>query len=196
MFVQVIEGNLKDAALFDRQIERWRKELKPGAKGYLGSTSGTTSDGRHIAAVRFESEAAARASSDRPEQGAWWNETEKAFDGTPTFTESSDIDELFGGGSDDAGFVQVMRGRVKDVAAFRAWSKAHEDELRRIRPDLIGGIDIYQPDGSFITFAYFTSLAEASKNEQGMASEPSMAEFQGHMEGEMQFLDLTAPDFD
>ena len=196
MFVQVIEGKLKDADLFGRQIERWRREIKPGAKGYLGSTSGTTADGIHIAAVRFESEAAARANSDRAEQGAWRNETEKAFASAPAFTESSDIEELFGGGSNDAGFVQVMKGKVKDMASFRQWSKDHEDELRRIRPDLIGGIDILHTDVIFITLAYFTSEAEARKNEQSMAQEPSMAEFGAQMQGDMQFLDLTSPDFD
>ena len=39
MLVQVIEGKLTDADLLSRQLERWRKEIKPGAKGYLGSTS-------------------------------------------------------------------------------------------------------------------------------------------------------------
>src|SRR4051794_27827046 len=170
MFVQVIEAKLKDPDLLQRQLERWRKEIKPGAKGYLGSTSGATADGNSIAVIRFDSEAAARANSERPEQGAWWNETSKAFDGEPTFTESSDVEELFGGGSNDAGFVQVMIGKAKDPAAFRAWGKQHEDRLRELRPDLIGGIDAWQPDGSFISTAYFTSEAEARKNEQAMGA--------------------------
>jgi len=157
MFVQVIEARLNDPAMLERQLERWRKEIKPGAKGYLGSTGGNTADGRHIAVVRFESEAAAQANSKRPEQDAWMNETAKAFAGQPTFTESSDIDVLLDGGSNDAGFVQVMKGRVKDAAAFRKWGKEHEGRLKEIRPDLIGGIDVYQPDGSFISIAYFTS---------------------------------------
>ena len=119
MFVQVIEGKLKDRDLLQRQLERWRKEIKPGAKGYLGSTGGGTADGTSFAVVRFESEADARANSERAEQGAWWNETSKAFDGEPSFTESSDTETLFDGGSNDAGFVQVMKGKVKDAAAFR-----------------------------------------------------------------------------
>ena len=68
MFVQVIQGKLKDADLLNRQVERWRKEIKPGAKGYLGSTSGNTADGRSIAVIRFESEADARANGERAEQ--------------------------------------------------------------------------------------------------------------------------------
>ena len=196
MFVQVIQGKMKDQDLLNRQLDRWRKEIKPGAKGYLGSTGGATADGRSIAVVRFESEAAARANSERPEQAAWWNETEKAFDGPATFAESSDVDTLFDGGSNDAGFVQVMIGKAKDPAKFRAWGKEHEGRLKEIRPDLIGGVDVWQPDGSFISTAYFTSEAEARKNEKAMGEDPMMGEYMSHMDGEMQFLDLTNPDID
>ena len=73
MFVQVIQGKAKDAAGLRKQWERWDQELKPAAKGYLGSTAGVTADGEFIALVRFEDEAAARANSDSPEQSAWWN---------------------------------------------------------------------------------------------------------------------------
>src|SRR3954471_14789116 len=187
MFVQVIEGKLKDRDLLERQLERWRKEIKPGAKGYLGSTSGATADGGSIAVVRFDSEANARANSERAEQGAWWNETSKAFDGEPTFTESSDTELLFGGGSNDAGFVQVMKGKAKDPAAFRKWGKEHEGHLKELRPDLIGGVDVYQPDGSFVSVAYFTSEAEARKNEEKMGQDPMMAEYMSHMTGDIEF---------
>jgi hypothetical protein len=196
MFVQVIQGKIKDPDLLRRQLDRWRAEIKPGAKGYLGSTSGVTADGQSIAVVRFESEAAAQANSERPEQGAWWNETAKAFDGAPTFTESSDVDTLFDGGSNDAGFVQVMQGKAKDAAKFRAWGKEHEGHLKEIRPDLIGGIDVWQPDGRFISTAYFTSETEARKNEKAMGEDPMMGEYMSQIEGEMKFLDLSEPDID
>jgi len=196
MFVQVIEGKAKDPDLLQRQGERWQKELKPGAKGYLGHTGGITADGIAIDVVRFESEADARANSDRAEQGAWWNETAKAYDGEPSFSESSDTELLFDGGSNAAGFVQVMKGKVKDPAAFRKWGKEHEAELKKIRPDLIGGVDMYQPDGGFVSVAYFTSEAEARKNEGAMAENPMMAEYMSHISGDMQFLDITNPEID
>src|SRR2546423_841431 len=107
MFIQVIEGKVGDPELLRRQTEAWRREIKPGAKGYLGSTGGITPDGRGITLARFESEAAARANSERSEQGSWWNETAKAFDGEVTFRDCRDVDELLGGGSNDAGFVQI-----------------------------------------------------------------------------------------
>ena len=196
MFVQVIQGKINDADLIRRQLDRWRQEIKPGAKGYLGATGGQTADGQHIAVVRFESEAAARANSDRPEQGAWFNEMRKGFDGEPTFRESSDTELLFDGGSNAAGFVQVMQGKAKDPAKFRAWGKEHEDQLRKIRPDLIGGLDVWYPDGTFTSVAYFTSEAEARKNEKAMGEDPMMAEYMSQIDGEMTFLDITEPEID
>ena len=40
MFVQVIKGRTSDADGLRRQDERWRAELRSGAKGFLGSTFG------------------------------------------------------------------------------------------------------------------------------------------------------------
>ena len=71
-----------------------------------------------------------------------------------------------------------------------------EGLLAELRPDLIGGLDIYQPDGSFVSVAYFTSEAEARKNEKAMGDDPMMGEYMSHMAGEMQFLDITEPDID
>ena len=81
MFVQLIEGRTTDAEGLKRQGDRWQAEVRPGAIGYLGVTSGVTDDGRSIAIVRFESEDAARANGERPEQSSWWADTAKYFEG-------------------------------------------------------------------------------------------------------------------
>src|SRR5262245_48724915 len=120
MFVQVIKGHTNDPEGFARQGERWQEEVRPGAVGYLGTTGGIAEDGTFIVFARFADEAAARANSDRPEQGAWWEETSKYVDGEASFRESSDVDTLFDGGSDKAGFVQVMEGTVTDRAKAKA----------------------------------------------------------------------------
>src|SRR5438445_3837831 len=130
MYIQIIQGKVSDPDHLSRQLERWRKELKPGAKGYLGHTGGTTSDGRSIAMVRFESEADAQANSQRPEQGAWWQEASKAFDGEVAFHDCREVDTALGGGTNDAGFVQVMQGKAKDKAKLRKQLPAMEAELR------------------------------------------------------------------
>ena len=63
MFVQVIEGKVSDRAALRRQLDRWNDELRPGATGFLGSTSGVTDDGVGFTIARFESAAAATANS-------------------------------------------------------------------------------------------------------------------------------------
>ena len=72
MFIQAISGTVKDVDAMEREAERWQQELRPGAAGYLGMTSGVTDDNRYVTVVRFESAEAAKANSERPEQGAWW----------------------------------------------------------------------------------------------------------------------------
>src|SRR5256885_682676 len=120
MFIQVIQGKLADADLLQRQLERWRAELKPGATGYLGTTSGATPDGRSIAPARLESGAAAQATGERADRAAWFNETVKAFDGEPTFHNCPEVATMFGGGSNEPGFVQVIQGRPRSTHR-RTW---------------------------------------------------------------------------
>lgn len=167
MFIQVITGNVTDEKEFNRVADRWDAELRPGAKGYLGGTGGVTEDGRFVVFARFESEAAARANSERPEQGAWWSEMERCVT-SPKFAESSDILTFLGGGKDDAGFVQVMLGHVTDPEAFR---KMHarlgdlEAVMKKARPDVIGEVVAVHPDGTFSDAVYFTSEAAAREGE-------------------------------
>jgi hypothetical protein len=40
MFVQVIQGQVSDAARVRAQLDRWVEEVAPAAVGWLGSTSG------------------------------------------------------------------------------------------------------------------------------------------------------------
>ena len=40
MFLQVIEGQVRDADVLKSQMEAWKSDVKPGAIGFLGSTSG------------------------------------------------------------------------------------------------------------------------------------------------------------
>ena len=111
MFVQMIEGKVGDLDKLRRQIDRWVKQLAPGAQGWLGHTAGVAPD-RTFFAVRFESAAAAKANSDRPEQGAWWEGTAPCLAGDVRFADCHDVDAIATrAGSDDAGFVQVIHGR-------------------------------------------------------------------------------------
>jgi hypothetical protein len=164
MFIQIIEGRVKDAEGMRAAVERWRADLAPGAEGFIGTTGGVTSDGRFIGVVRFESEDAARANSERPEQGEWWSTASSNFDGDVAFTNCPDVDTFGAGGSDDAGFVQVIKGRA-DRAALASIAAETDELLSRSRPDVLGGTVAWPGDGSFIQTVYFSSEAEARANE-------------------------------
>src|SRR5437773_10555 len=138
MFVQVFQAKVQDADLWARRVATWREEIRPKTTGFLGFTSGVTADGQMITVVRFKSAEAAKVDNDLPEQGAWFEETTKAFDGEVTFHDCQEVDEILGGGSDKAGYVQVMQGRTKDQEHMRSRGPEMEPELRKIRPDNIG----------------------------------------------------------
>jgi len=196
MFIQIISGRISDPEHFRRQHERWIEELKPGASGYLGSTSGITPDGVGVVVARFESAAAAKANSERPDQGAWWTDTEKAFEDVE-FQDCQDVDTMMGGGSDEAGFVQVICGRVKDEASARTMLAEADDRLGDMRPDILGGLMAWHGDGGgFTQVMYFRSEDEARSGETSGADEDLDRDYREMMDGEPTFLDLTSPRFD
>ena len=190
MFVQVIRGRTDDAEAVRRQFDRWTQDLKPGAAGYLGTTGGVTDDGELVVIARFEDEESARRNSDRPEQGSWWQETSKYIQGA-TFSDSTEVDLLHGGGSNDAGFVQVMQGRATDKAALKALEAEFESRAKELRPDLLGGITAWQGD-AFTQAAYFTSEADARENEARSSGDEAMTQFTS-LVTDLTFLDLRSP---
>jgi hypothetical protein len=165
MFIQAIIGKVTDAAGLRVASERWNAEVRPGAAGFLGATMGVADDGTSVAVVRFESGAAAAANSERAEQGAWWAAASAHYDGGVTFLDCDEVIEFLDGGSDSAGFVQVLVGRVTDDAKARLVPDEAVDALRRLRPDLIGGTRSFS-GSQFIEVVYFTSEAEARVGEQ------------------------------
>jgi hypothetical protein len=180
MFIQVISGTVKDVDAMRRLSDRWEHDIRPGATGFLGTTEGVTDDGRFVVLARFESKEAATKNSGRAEQGAWWAEMEKVVTDV-AFHDCSRIETLFGGGKDDATFVQVMQGRVKDRAkADAVFASAAEAEtmLGEARPDVIGEVIAIHDDGDTYTdVVYFSSEAEARANE----AKPMPAEAQSMM---------------
>ena len=115
----------------------------PGARGFLGSTIGIAGDKTFVALARVVDEAAAKANSTRPEQRALWADTAMCFDGEPSWRESNDVTTLFGGGSDSAGFVQIIEGTTSDRA--KAESLETPEMLRQLRvarPDLLGSLHV------------------------------------------------------
>ncbi|MDT4964520.1 MAG: hypothetical protein QOF87_4167 [Pseudonocardiales bacterium] len=197
MFVQVITAKVADPAGARAALDRWVQELAPGADGWLGSTTGVTDDGQLVAIARFESEAAARRNSDRPEQGEWWANTAKLFDGEATFRDSENVVPDVRGNPDEAGFVQVMQGEQgPDADRAQALMNENPDEWAAFRPEVLGSLGITHSDGTWTMVLYFTSEADAR---EGESKEPppelqaQMAEMDKLSVGVPTFLDLRDP---
>jgi hypothetical protein len=197
VFIQVITAKVVDEEALWRQVERWETDVRPGAEGFLGSTSGLTDDGRLIVLARFESEEAARLNSERSEQGAWWDETQKTLE-DPKFQDSVEVVVMGGGGSNDAGFVQVMRGHVIEAAKMEELQgrmKEFEAVMSEMRPDVIGDVTAVHGDGTFTDAVYFRSEAEARANEANEVPEAMQAIFAEWMSAATidEYLDLKQP---
>ena len=191
MFVQVVQGKAKDKAGVKEMWERWDKEVKPAAQGYFGATGGVTDNGDLIVVARFDSAEAAERNNNIPEQQQWYSEFEKYVEGEPSFTNYTNVDLSDGGGSDDAGFVQVIRVKGGDAEAFKAIDEEIGPKMKELRPDVIGSVNAWEGD-DVTTTIYFTSEAEARKNE----SNPEFQELSKRymqMTGEPSFYDLTDP---
>jgi len=197
MYIQVIQGRCNNADRLREQLDLWEQTLADGADGWLGTTGGVTDDGTFVAVARFDSREQADANSARPEQDAWWRETSTCFDGEAGFTDYDDAFTWLGGGSDDAGFVQVMRGRVADADGFRTFSQQPMEGLSEMRPEIIGGTVAVADDGDFTQTIYFTSEAEAREGEKKEMPEEVQREM-GQAMGDMSdiaYLDLRDPWF-
>ena len=196
MFAQVIQGKVSDPAAMRAATDRWLKELAPGADGWLGSTGGTTDDGRYITVVRFESEEAARRNSDRPEQSQWWSQTEQLFDGGATFQDSNDVNLDLHGDPDQAEFVQVMQGRGSDPERVKQLMAADSDKWAAFRPDMIGSVAVGHDGGAYTMVMYFTSEADARQGERKEVPpelKANMDEMNKLSVGQPEFFDLKQP---
>ncbi|HSJ45135.1 MAG TPA: hypothetical protein VK923_10695 [Euzebyales bacterium] len=162
--MQVIQGRTNDPTALRAQWEQWDQQLKPGAKGFLGGTAGVTAEGEFIALVRFEDETAALANSERAEQDAWWSETSQYVD-EPTFHDCTFVDVLKDGGSDDAGFVQVIQGTVNDVDKARDIDRAMQGTLGDLRPAISNAEPTSRHDGTLV----LQSVASGRKSQAGPA---------------------------
>lgn len=165
MFVQVVLGRAADAAAVRRQWDHWATELAPGAAEFVGATGGVTTDRRVVLIARFESEHAARANAERPEQDRWWAETVTRALADPEVLETADV-TLHGGEWEAARFVQVMRAQVRDRRRLEAIEDEITPRFRQLRPDLLAAYRAWFPDGSVAAIDYFTSEAEARAGEQ------------------------------
>jgi hypothetical protein len=195
VFIQTIQGTCTKQAELRSLTDEWRERLASGAAGWLGGTYGFTDDGTFIGVVRFEDRDHAMANSQRPEQGAWAERMTALFDGPVAFHDSDDVILLFDGGSDDAGFVQVIRGKVDDPARLRALMTDGAASLHELRPDILGATLAIEPDGTFTETVAFTDEESARTGEAAQPPPEVAAELEYAMRGAT-FHDLRNPWFE
>ena len=164
--------------------------------GWLGGTYGFTDDGRFVGVVRFDSDTACRDSAATPEAPIWWAGAEALFDGSCRIHESADVSMMFDGGSDSAGFVQVMCGRVGDSDKLRHMMTDTEmtSMLHQARPEIIGATLAVEPDGTFVETVAFTDEDSARKGEQLDMPDEIGQEMATAM-SDVEYLDLHHPWF-
>jgi hypothetical protein len=194
-FIQVMRGPVTDRDELRTMLDRWMEQQAPSAKGWLGTTSGVDDGGNFVALVRFATPEDARRNSDRSAQHQWWMETSKIFSGDVVFHDCVETDTIRGGGSDDAGFVQIIEGRVSNTELMRDLSRQLDAIDDDGRADLLGGNVALHGDGGFTMAAYFTDEASARRGEQ---SEPppavkSLLEQQAALMSDLTYTDLRQP---
>jgi hypothetical protein len=196
MFIQVIQGKCTKQDELRALAESWRTEVgETGDSGFLGGTYGFTDDDMFVGVVRFENREKAMANSARPEQGAWAERMTALMDGPVEFHDCDDVTLFLDGGSDQAGFVQIIRGKVQDPERLKAMMSQDTEMLHRERPDIIGGTLAIEADGTFTETIAFTTEAEARAGE----AKEMPAEMRETMEaalGEVRFMDLHHPWFE
>ena len=190
MFIQVIQAKSTRRDEVRALMDEW-SELPNEGFGFLGGTYGFTDDDEFIGVVRFESKEKAMANSARPETDAMAQRMAALMDGPPEFHDCDDVTVWGDGGSDDAGFVQVIQGKTDDPDQLKATMADDTDNLREQRPDVIGGTFALEDDGTFTTTVAFTDEASAREGEKN--SSPPEA-FQTLM-SDVRYYDLRDPWF-
>ena len=168
MFIQVFQGPVADGDDVRMVMQDWLAHLAPGAQGWLGSATGVTDDGVLVGVARFEDRAAAMRNSERSEQGEWWQRASKLFTGDASFHDCSKVTRSRKGGSDDAGFVQVIQGCTSDPGRLDELARQFDREAGGLRPELYGFLLAWDDTtaGDFTEVAYFSSEEDARRGEQ------------------------------
>src|SRR4051812_27635873 len=102
---------------------------------------------------------------------------------------------MLDGGSDKAGFVQVIEGKAKDPKQLRSFINEGQDDLRAARPDIIGGIVAWHGDGGFSQIMYFKSEKETRSQEKATENNEMRERYAATFDGPPTFYDLTDPRF-
>jgi hypothetical protein len=172
MFIQVIQGRATNPPGIRRDLGRWQRQLAADADGWLGSTAGITEDGWSITVVRFASEAQARRNRDRPEHREWWRDASQHL-ARIAVHDAPKVHTHRDGGSDQAGFVQVIQGHTEDMERMVSLRRDQEEVLTPGAPHVLGMTVAEHADrpGDFTQTVYYTSEQDARRLEQKRSAE-------------------------
>ncbi|HEU4810544.1 MAG TPA: hypothetical protein VFT00_00245 [Nocardioides sp.] len=194
MFIQIIQGKCTRQDELRALAETWRREVGSQSSGWLGGTYGFTDDDMFVGIVRFETREKAMANSNRPEQTAWSEKMRALMDGPVEFHDCDDVTLMMDGGSDEAGFVQVIRGKVDEPERLKQLM-ADTTNLHEMRPEILGGSLALEDDGTFTETVFFTDEASARAGERQEAP-PEIREVLDPIMRNAQFYDLHHPWFE
>ena len=161
MFIQVTHGRATNPPGIRRDLGRWRRQLAAGADGWLGSTTGITEDGWSLSVIRFASEDHARRNGERPEQREWWRDASQHL-ARVVVHGARKVHTYLDGGSDAAGFVQIIQGRTDDMERMVSLGCDHNEA-----PHILGRTLAEHDDrpGEFTQTTYFSSEQDARRAE-------------------------------
>ena len=146
MFIQVIQGRATNPPGIRRDVGRWQRQLAADADGWLGSTAGITEDGWSITSQHL----ARVAVHDAPKVHTYRD-----------------------GGSDQAGFVQVIQGHTEDMERMVSLGCDQEEVLTQDAPHILGMTVAEHADrpGDFTQTVYYPSEQDARRLEQERSAE-------------------------
>lgn len=195
MFIQMVQGSCERQDDMRGIVDDWCTHMS-GQPGWLGGTYGFTDGGDFVGVVRYESQSAAQQACASDEAAMWWAAAEQCFSRQPELHQATDVNMMLDGGSDDAGFVQIMRGRVGNADKLRRMTTDTEmtTMLHQARPDIIGGTLAIEDDGHFIETIAFTSEDEARMGEQKEMPAEVGADMAEAM-ADVEYVDLHQPWF-
>jgi len=195
VFIQMVQGACSQEDDMRMLVDEWCERMGD-VPGWLGGTYGFTDDGHFVGVVRYESATACKETCAASDAGAWWAAAEEMFDRPPEIHQSEDVMIMLDGGSDAAGFVQVMRGKVGNSDTLRRIMTDQDmtSMLHQARPDILGATMLIEDDGTFTETISFTDEDSARKGETMEMPAEVAADLQEAM-AEVDYYDLHKPWF-
>jgi len=195
MFIQMVQGECSRRIEMRRLVDNWCTVIAD-EEGWLGGTYGFTDDNRFVGIVRFTDSQACIEAAQRPFAASFWAQALELLDSDVEIHQSDDVTLMFDGGSEDAGFVQVLTGQLKDAAQMR-YLVADQDMtamLHATRPEILGATLAISQDGTFTETIAFTDEALARRGEAIRMPEQVQRTLEEAV-ADVEYLDLRNPWF-